>query len=141
MEATAFSDNGDDGQVRAGVLHELCCLHAFVVACAHMSNDFHASKLRSHGNTVMSWQEKRIQKEQEAEAFLRAQLKEAEEAMQTCIQSAQLASQRANAERKRMRLAAELAQDTEKALKLRENDLREVRFSPAIPPQAPTGPL
>jgi hypothetical protein len=55
--------------------------------------------------------------EQEAETHLRAQLKEAEEAMQTCIAAAKQASQRAEAEMKRLELAAGLAQDTEKALR------------------------
>ena len=55
--------------------------------------------------------------EQEAETHLRAQLKEAEEAMQTCIAAAKQASQRAETEMKRLELAAGLAQDTEKALR------------------------
>ena len=55
--------------------------------------------------------------EQEAETHLRAQLKEAEKAMQTCVAAATQASQRAEAERKRLQLAAGLAQDTEKALR------------------------
>eukprot|EP01043_Picozoa_sp_COSAG02_P033588 COSAG02_NODE_2299_length_9190_cov_122.517655_11_plen_76_part_00 len=65
----------------------------------------------------MSRQEERVHREQEAETHLRAQLKEAEEAMQTCITAAKQASQRAESERKRLQLAAGLAQDTEKALR------------------------
>lgn len=66
----------------------------------------------------MLWrQEERAHREHEAETHLRSQLEEAEEAMQTCVAAAKQASQRAEAERKRLQLAAGLAQDTEKALR------------------------
>ena len=54
--------------------------------------------------------EERGGREQEAAAHLQAQLKEAEGAMQTCIAAAKQASQRADAERRRLQLTAGIAQ-------------------------------